>query len=54
MRGDGCRAGGFAVVGYVDDLGMFRYAEKVEGDARMSRQEDRRFFVDCVVFKILE
>ena len=54
MRGDGCRAGGFAVVGYVDDLGMFRDAEKVEGNARMSRQEDSRFFVDCVVFKILE
>jgi len=41
-------------VGYVYDLGMFRYAEKVEGNARMGRQEDRRFFVDCVVLKVLE
>ena len=54
MRGNGCCAGGFTVVGYVDNLGMFRYAEKVEGDARMGCQEDRRFFVDCVVLKILE
>ena len=54
MRVDGFRVGGLAIVEHADNLGIIRYAEKVEGDARMSRQEDRRFFVDCVVLKILE
>ena len=46
--------GGLAIVEYADNLGIIRYAEKVESDARMSRQEDRCFFFNCVVLKILE
>ena len=50
MSGDGCCVGGLAIVGHVDNLGMDRFAEKVEDYARMSCQIDRRFFADFDIF----